>query len=72
MGGILRQGWSGRYHCMCAWGNHGSYRNRAQAVLEALVGAGVTPYCLAITKAGQPQHPLYVSFEVASKPFPVG
>lgn len=48
-----------------AWGNDGLYRNRAAAVVDLLLAAGVTIHALAITKLNQPQHPLYVSYGTA-------
>lgn len=41
---------------VAAWGNDGRYLNRNEAVCGLLDNL----YCLAITKAGQPIHPLYV------------
>ena len=40
----------------CAWGNHGIYLDRAQDVIKLLT----KPYCLGLTKSGQPKHPLYL------------
>lgn len=45
---------------LCAWGNHGTYRNRSLEVVRMLRAQGVTLECLKLTKAGQPWHPLYV------------
>lgn len=50
-----------------AWGNHGAYMDRGAQVLSMLLGNGVKPHCLALTKINQPQHPLYVSYEVEPK-----
>lgn len=44
---------------VCAWGNHGAHRGRAREVVELLRGAGAELHSLRITKAGQPEHPLY-------------
>lgn len=49
---------------ICAWGVHGEYQGRGDAVLAMLGGAGVTPHCLGTTKAGHPRHPLYVGYAV--------
>lgn len=47
-----------RVDCVvAAWGNHGVLRNRDEAVLEILSRT----YCLGITKAGCPRHPLYIA-----------
>lgn len=48
---------------VCGWGNHGAIAGRSEIVLGLLARAGVRPYCLAITRAGQPRHPLYVSYD---------
>jgi len=44
---------------LAAWGRHGRWRGRDEAVLARLAGrAGV--YCLGLTTSGDPRHPLYV------------
>jgi len=44
-----------------AWGNHGTYLKRGDAVLEMLKGLNVAPlYAFKLTKLGQPIHPLYL------------
>jgi hypothetical protein len=52
---------------MCAWGNHGSYKDRDSAVLRILRDVGKEPYVLKLTepkgKSPQPYHPLYVPYE---------
>lgn len=45
---------------ICAWGTHGAHLNRGRAVLELLASAGVEAYALRRTKAGHPEHPLYI------------
>lgn len=45
---------------VCGWGNHGGYAGRDEGVLGVLRANSVTPYCFAMTGAGQPQHPLYL------------
>lgn len=47
---------------VCAWGVHGSLRDRNDTVIEAIVNAGAGPKlrCLGVTKAGHPRHPLYL------------
>lgn len=44
---------------ICAWGTHGKYKDRGDAVLKLL--KDVDLYALKITKSGHPQHPLYIS-----------
>jgi hypothetical protein len=46
-----------------AWGHHGAYLDRAAAVRALLAGLGVTPYGLALTKRGEPAHPLYLGYD---------
>lgn len=48
---------------VCAWGHHGAYMARGREVKEALTSSGNTLYCLGTTSAGQPRHPLYVSYQ---------
>lgn len=59
---------------VCAWGVHGEYLDRSEAVLRILVRAGLTDklYCLKIGKTGAPSHPLYISYDVLPVPFPCG
>lgn len=48
---------------VCAWGTHGAFRDRDAAVLKLLnEKRGV--YCLRTTKAGHPEHPLYLPGEL--------
>lgn len=42
---------------VAAWGNHGAHQNRAIAVRVLLPGL----HCLRMTKAGHPEHPLYLA-----------
>ena len=44
---------------LCAWGNHGSLQGADEAVVAALQSHEIDLYCLKITKADQPVHPLY-------------
>ena len=43
---------------VCAWGVHGQWRDRDSAVEKLLSGNDL--YCLGLTQAGYPRHPLYV------------
>lgn len=45
---------------VCAWGTHGAYQGRAEAVRDMLLADGVRLYALRLTKTGQPSHPLYL------------
>lgn len=46
------------YLTVLAWGNHGTLFNRGEQVAKSLF---VQSWCLGITKAGEPRHPLYVA-----------
>jgi len=54
---------------ICAWGTHGTYRNRASKVLDLLRKAGIKPHALALSKDGHPKHPLYLKSDL--KPVPL-
>lgn len=56
---------------ICAWGVHGSHRDRDAAVIDLLYEANVEPYCLAVTKGGQPGHPLYLKGTLDPVPFSI-
>jgi len=45
---------------LCAWGNHGEFRDRGRRVKAILENAGVPAACLGRTSFGQPKHPLYL------------
>jgi hypothetical protein len=53
---------------VCAWGNHGAYRGRATAVRTLLDELRVTPHHLALTRRGEPAHPLYLGYGLAPVP----
>ncbi len=55
---------------VAAWGNHGSYKNRDKIFLKLFQDSGIPLKCLATTKAGQPQHPLYLRADTTLKDFP--
>jgi hypothetical protein len=42
---------------LCAWGNHGLYKDRSTRVFSLLKKYKL--YCLEINKTGMPKHPLY-------------
>lgn len=57
---------------LCGWGSHGTMkgyaRRRCDEVVSLLAGdLGHSLYALRLTKTGQPEHPLYISYGV--KPF---
>ena len=44
-----------------AWGAHGALHNRDRKVIDMIRGRQL--FCLGMTEAGQPRHPLYLSAE---------
>jgi len=46
---------------LCAWGNHGSFRQRDAQALALLRATGKPLFHLGLTRQGQPRHPLYVA-----------
>lgn len=42
------------------WGAHGDHLGRDEQVKARMRAKGVSPYCLKLTKGGQPGHPLYL------------
>lgn len=53
---------------LCAWGRHGALNGRSAAV-RALLAARVL-HCLGTTRAGEPVHPLYLSYDKRPVPLP--
>lgn len=45
------------------WGAHGSILNRHFEIIEVARRLRIELYCLGVTAAGQPKHPLYVSYQ---------
>lgn len=46
---------------VAAWGAGGGYMGRGAHIIKMAALTGVDLYCLGVTKAGQPRHPLYVA-----------
>ncbi len=46
---------------VCAWGVHGTIRERDQEVRALLEAADIRLHHLGLTKAGHPRHPLYLA-----------
>ena len=42
------------------WGVHGALNRRDERIIRLLSKCNVEPWCLGLTKQGQPRHPLYV------------
>lgn len=55
---------------VAAWGTHGAHRDRGAAVERLIRAAGVVPQVLALTRAGHPQHPLYIGYDRQPAPWP--
>jgi hypothetical protein len=49
---------------VCAWGNHGRHLDRSSTVRANLQFMGVPLHYLALSKTGEPQHPLYLPYEL--------
>ena len=45
---------------VAAWGVHGALNDRGAQVTKMLQEIGVAVFCLGMTKAGHPKHPLYL------------
>jgi hypothetical protein len=54
---------------VAAWGTHGGYRGRDEAVVLSARGWGANLVCLGTTKEGHPRHPLYVKGDQPFVPF---
>jgi hypothetical protein len=53
---------------VAAWGAHGCYLQRDRRVL-AMLGTIGDVFCLGMTKAGQPKHPLRLSASLKPEPY---
>ena len=51
------------------WGNHGKWLGRDRAILQLIHPIEPNPHCLAITKQGQPAHPLYLPKSLTPIPY---
>lgn len=56
---------------VCAWGNHGAHRGRADEVLMLFQSESIKLHVLCLNGAGQPAHPLYLPGSLAAKTWSV-
>jgi hypothetical protein len=52
---------------LCAWGTHGTLKGRSAAVRALLADRAL--HCLGTTRAGEPVHPLYLSYDKRPVPY---
>lgn len=52
-----------------AWGHHGTFNDRADAVLSLLQRTGRPLFHLGLTQDGHPRHPLYLPGDVEPQPW---
>lgn len=45
---------------ICGWGAGGGHLGRDEQMKARMRAKGITPFCLTLTKGGQPGHPLYL------------
>lgn len=57
---VIRQRARSADRVVVAWGNHGAFQARAEAVLALLWGTGTPLFHLGLTQDGHPRHPLYL------------
>ena len=55
---------------LAGWGFHGAHLGRDAEVTALLRAAGRDLHVLGLTKAGQPRHPLYISYATAPQIWP--
>jgi hypothetical protein len=56
---------------LCAWGNHGAYLGRGEAVRHRLRAEGHALHVLGVTRTGAPRHPLYLHRDAVPMPWPL-
>lgn len=56
---------------VCAWGGHGTHRNRSSDVIDLLSPKHFHKMrSLGLTKSGEPKHPLYLASVTSPIPYP--
>ena len=53
---------------VCGWGAHGTHQNAHERIMDWLPKKAAL-YCLGLTQAGLPKHPLYLRRDLTSQPF---
>lgn len=54
---------------VCAWGADGDWLERWMEVAKLLGRDDIHPWCLGLTKSGQPRHPLYIRADQKLQPY---
>lgn len=57
----------GEVDVVCAWGEHGTYRDRDRDVLKLLKDHDVGLHAFKVSKGGHPMHPLYLPYTTVEK-----
>ncbi len=60
----------GKYQIICGWGTHGTFQARETHIWQLFKEYNTKPMAFRWTKAGHPQHPLYLSYNEKPKPRP--
>lgn len=66
---MIREGATWADQIIAAWGTHGAHLDRGPAVADLLRTTGKPLYCLGLSKAGHPRHPLYISYSETPVPW---
>ena len=53
---------------VCGWGAHGTHQNAHERIMDWLPKK-TELYCLGLTQAGLPKHPLYLRRDLTPQPF---
>lgn len=59
----ITQGAAWADRIICAWGSHGAHLGRGASVEQLLRTTAKPLWQLGLTQAGQPKHPLYISYD---------
>lgn len=49
---------------LVAWGSHGKFKRQNKHVLDLLEELCIEPFCLGVSKDGNPKHPLYLKADL--------